>query len=450
MDLTFLNEHNAQHIWHPMAHPNALEKQPPKIIHKGEGVYITDIDGHRMVDASAGLWNVNVGHGRPEVKEAIVNQLDELAYYSAFNGTTHPRAIELSHKLIGMMEPEGMKRVFFSLGGSDAMETAMRLARQYWKVEGKADRYKFISLKLGYHGTHFGAASVNGNTAFRRNYEPLLPGCYHVDTPYLYRNNFTDDHEELGEICALQLEKEIEFQGPDTVAAFIAEPVQGAGGVIVPPSNYWPRVREICDKHGVLLIADEVVTGFGRTGSMFGSRGWGVKPDMMTLAKGISSGYIPLGATVVNERIAQAFKENDDMTGAIMHGYTYSAHPVACAASLATLDIVEDENLPGNAGEQGAYFNQKLNEFVDRFNIVGDVRGKGLMSAIELVKDKKTKEDLELERGNRIAEIAQAEGAMLRVIGGHFIILSPPLTIQKDELDIILNALDVAFSEVDI
>jgi len=449
MNTTFLNENNARQLWHPMAHPNALDANPPMIIHKGEGVYVTNIDGHRMVDAAAGLWNVNVGHGREEIKQAIISQLDELAYYSAFNGTTHPRAIELSHKIIGMMEPEEMRRIFFSSGGSDAMETALRLARQYWKVMGKGDRYKFISLKLGYHGTHFGAASVNGNTLFRRNYEPLLPGCYHVDTPYLYRNNFTDDPHELGEICARQLEKEIEFQGPDTVAAFIAEPVQGAGGVVVPPDNYWPRVREICDKHGVLLIADEVVTGFGRTGSMFGARGWGVKPDIMTLAKGISSGYIPLGGTVVNERIESAFKENDDSFGAIMHGYTYSGHPVACAASLAALDIVIDEDLPANAAEQGAYFNQELSAFVDRFNIVGDVRGKGLMSAIELVSNKETKEYLDMERGNRIAQIAQAEGAMVRVIGGHHIILSPPLTIQKEELDIILRALDIAFSEVD-
>lgn len=447
MNSSFLKENNAKQLWHPMAHPNALEASPPQIITDGEGVYISDIDGHRMVDAVGGLWNVNIGYGRDEIKQAVVEQMDKLAYYSAFNGTTNPAAIELSHKLIGMMEPENMKRVFLSLGGSDANETAMRIARQYWKMQGQADRYKFISLKKGYHGTHFGAASINGNTAFRRNYEPLLPGCYHVETPFLYHNSFTDDPLRLGEICAEMLDKEIQFQGPDTVAAFIAEPVQGAGGVIVPPKNYWPLIREVCDKHGVLLVSDEVVTGFGRTGSMFGARGWGVQPDIMNLAKGITSGYIPLGATVVNERIDNAFKNNSDGFGAIMHGYTYSGHPVACAAAIATLDIVIDENLPANAEKEGAYLNEQLMSFIDRYDIVGDVRGKGLMTGIEVVKDKKTKEPLDDERGARIAEIAKAEGVKIRV-SRNMIILSPPLVIQRPEVDKIINALDIAFAEV--
>jgi len=447
MNIPFLKENNAKQLLHPMAHPNALDASPPQIITNGEGVYVTDIDGHQMVDAVGGLWNVNVGYGREEIKVAVVEQMDQLAYYSAFNGTTNPAAIELSHKLIGMMGVENMKRVFFSLGGSDANETAMRIARQYWKMQGQADRYKFISLKKGYHGTHFGAASINGNTAFRRNYEPLLPGCFHVETPFLYRNAFTDDPIRLGEICADLLDREIQFQGPDTVAAFFAEPVQGAGGVIVPPENYWPLIREVCDKHGVLLVSDEVVTGFGRTGSMFGARGWGVKPDIMSLAKGISSGYIPLGATVINERIENAFRNNNDNFGAIMHGYTYSAHPVACAAAIATLDIVINEDLPSNAIEQGAYLNKQLASFTDRFNIVGDVRGKGLMTGIEVVNDKKTKEPLDPERGQRLAEIARAEGVKIR-ISGNMIILSPPLVIQRPEIDKIINALDIAFSEV--
>lgn len=447
MNVPFLKENNAKQLWHPMSHPNKLDENPPQIITSGEGVYIEDVDGHRMVDAVGGLWNVNIGYGREEVKQAVIDQMDQLAYYSAFNGTTNPPAIELSHKLIEMMGPEQMKRVFFSLGGSDANETAMRLARQYWKMQGQSDRYKFISLKKGYHGTHFGAASINGNTAFRRNYEPLLPGCFHVETPHLYHNSFTDDPTKLGEICADLLEKEIIFQGPDTVAAFIAEPVQGAGGVIVPPENYWPLVREICDRHGVLLISDEVVTGFGRTGSLFGARGWGVQPDIMSLAKGISSGYIPLGATVVNERIDNAFRNNADTFGMIMHGYTYSGHPVACAAAIATLDIVLNEDLPANAAAEGAYLNEKLQAFVDRHDLVGDVRGKGLMTGIELVADKKTKAPLEMERGARLAEIVKAEGVKIRV-SGNMIILSPPLVIQRPEIDKIIDALDIALSEV--
>src|SRR4029077_8619241 len=258
---------------------------------------------------------------------------------------THPRAIELAERLTALMEPDGVEAVFFSNGGSDAVEGALKLARQYWKLQGEADRVKFISLRQGYHGVHFGGMSVNGNSKFRRPYEPLLPGCFHIDTPWLYRNPYTDAPVRLGVICAELLEREILFQGPDTVAAFIAEPVQGAGGVIVPPSNYWPAVRGVCDKYGVLLIADEVVTGFGRTGHWFGTRLWGVKADLWCLAKGISSGYVPLGATAVSEAVANVFADSDSAHGTITHGYTFSAHPVAAAAALATLDILEREDV---------------------------------------------------------------------------------------------------------
>ena len=246
-----IEQWNGKQQWHPMGHPNDMLKKPPKIITKGKGVYIEDSEGNKMIDGVAGLWNVNCGYGRPEIKEAISNQLDELVYYSTFKGTSHPRSIELANVLLKLLEPENMKRVMFSSGGSDAMETAMRIARQYWKMVGQRDRYKFISLKMGYHGTHFGAASVNGNTRFRRNYEPLLAGCSHVDVPWTFRNPFTEDPTELAEICANLLDREIEFQSPDTVAAFIMEPVLGAGGVIVPPENYMKLVREVCDKHGV-------------------------------------------------------------------------------------------------------------------------------------------------------------------------------------------------------
>lgn len=222
-----------------------------------------------------------------------------------------------------MLAKEGMQRVFYGSNGSDATETALKLARQYWKIAGQAERTKFIALKQGYHGSHFASAALNGNAVFRRSYEPNMPGCFHVENPSVYRNPFTTDPEELGRICAMLLEREIEFQGPATVAAFIAEPVQGAGGVIVPPANYWPMVRAVCDKYGVLLIADEVVTGFGRTGNLFGSRGWGVKPDIMCFAKGITSGYIPLSATALNARVAQAFDHSADASGAIMHGYVF-------------------------------------------------------------------------------------------------------------------------------
>jgi putrescine---pyruvate transaminase len=446
-DKAFLEKNNAMQQWHPMGHPNDSEVNQPIIICKGEGVFIEDINGHRVVDGVGGLWNVNCGYGRQEIKDAVMKQMDELVFYSTFRGTSHPRSIELAHVLMGMMEVENMKRVMFSSGGSDAVETALRIARQYWKILGYRDRYKFISLRQGYHGTHFGGASVNGNNRFRRNYEPLLAGCYHLDSPWLYRNAYTNDANQLGEICAAQLDREITFQGADTVAAFIAEPIQGAGGLIVPPDNYFPLVREVCDKHGVLFIADEVITGFGRSGSMFGSRGWGVKPDIMCLAKGISSGYIPLGATVVNERIDDAFKANKDGFGALYHGYTYSGHPVGCAAALASLKIVVEEDLPGNAASQGNYLMGRLEKLM-RFPSVGDVRGKGLMAAVEFVEDKKTKQPKGASFMGKVAEHIYKAGAMVRV-SGNIIILSPPLVIKEHELSVIVDCLENALIELD-
>ncbi len=440
-----LRADNARYMWHPMAHPRQMQEQPPIIVERGDGVWITDVDGHRVVDGVGGLWNINLGYGREEIKRAIVEQLDELAYYSCFRGTTHPRAIELSARLVSLLAPEAMSRVAFSSGGSDAVEGALKIARQYWKLVGQADRYKFIALKQGYHGVHFGGMSVNGNTSFRRAYEPLLPGCFHIDTPWTYRNPYTDDPTRLGEICAELLDREIRFQGPDTVAAFIAEPVQGAGGVVVPPPNFWPLVREVCDRHGVLLIADEVVTGFGRTGSWFGSRLWGVKPDLMCLAKGINSGYVPLGATAVGERVAAAFLGDESGSGALMHGYTYSGHPVACASALAALEILERERVVENARVQGEYLMSRLAPFAERFGSVGDVRGIGLMVCVELVADKgkRTPLDRKAPLPAKVAEHAYRNGAMVRVSGGN-LILSPPLVIQREQIDVLVDAIEGA------
>ena len=441
---------NAKYLWHPMAHPQGMRDQPPDIIARGEGSWIWDIDGHKMVDGVGGLWSANLGFGRREIRDAIVAQLDELAFYNTFRGTTHPRAIELSTRLVKLMEPDGVAAVLFGNGGSDAVETALKIARQYWKLQGQADRVKFIALRQGYHGVHFGGASVNGNTNFRRAYEPLLPGCFHVDTPWLYRNPYTEDPERLGEICAELLDREITFQSPDTVAAFIAEPVQGAGGVIVPPANYWPLIRRVCDKHGVLLIADEVVTGFGRTGHLFGTRMWGVKADLWCLAKGISSGYLPLGATAVGARVAEGFMKGDAGLGSIGHGYTYSGHPVAAAAALATLDILEREDVVGNAARQGEHLMARLRDIASRSRLIGDVRGVGLMVCLELVADQAKKTPL--PRGAKevgaVARSAYRRGAMVRTSGSN-IIMSPALTINRAEIDVLCDALDAAFAEVE-
>lgn len=435
------------HHWHPMADPRAAEQSSPLVFERAEGVYIYDTEGKQYLDSQGGLWCVNVGHGREEVKQAINAQLEKLPYYTTFGDTSNLPVIELAERLVRMLAPEDMRRVFFSSGGSDANETALKLARQYWKLSGEAQRSKFISLKQGYHGVHFGGTSIGGQMFLRSMYEPVLPGCFQVDTPWLYRNPWSDDPEELGKICADLLEREILHQGPHTVAAFIAEPVQGAGGVIVPPDNYWPLVREVCDKYGVLLIADEVVTGFGRSGSMFGCRGWGVKPDIMCLAKGINSGYIPLGATVVNERVRQAW-DSEHPLAAILHGYTYSGHPLACAAANAALQIVEDEDLPANAARVGSYCLAKLKNELAHYDFVGDIRGKGLMMAIELVTDKTSKESfmpgdpfLDL-----LQELTRREGLLIRNVGSNLII-SPPLVFSKENVDELADILVVVFDK---
>jgi putrescine---pyruvate transaminase len=449
MSAAELKRANARHLWHPMAHPKMLQQSPPDIIVRGEGSWIWDIDGHRLVDGVAGLWTVNLGFGRREIRDAVIAQLDELVFYNVFRGTTHPRAIELAERVVALMQGDGVEAVFFSNGGSDAVEGALKLARQYWKIQGQADRTKFIALRQGYHGVHFGGMSVNGNTNFRRPYEPLLPGCFHVDTPWLYRNPHSSDPERLAEICAELLEREIVFQGPDTVAAFIAEPVQGAGGVIVPPANYWPLVRKVCDKYGVLLIADEVVTGFGRTGHWFGTRLWGVTADIWCLAKGISSGYVPLGATAVSAAIARAFTDADSAHGTITHGYTFSAHPVAAAAALASLDILEREGVIENAAVQGKYLNERLAAMARRFTLVGDARGIGLMACLELVADKAARTPL--PRGakevTQVAREAYRRGAMVRTSGGN-IILSPALTIERSQVELLCDALEGALQAV--
>ncbi|EJL27302.1 adenosylmethionine-8-amino-7-oxononanoate aminotransferase, partial [Caulobacter sp. AP07] len=292
-----------------------------------------------------------------------------------------------------------------------------------------------------------GGMSACGGDAWRRNYEPLMPGFLNVESPNLYRPPFDVDAETLSQMCATLMEREILFQGPDTIAALIAEPIQGAGGVNVPPASYWPKLREICDRYGILLIADEVITGLGRSGALFGVRNWGVKPDIMCLAKGITSGYIPLGATLINERVASAW-EAQGPRAVVMHGYTYSGHPVACAAGLAAIDLTLNENLAENARVVGDYFLQKLQGLKDRHEVIGDVRGKGLMIAVELVKDRATKEPftpLDSYPG-RVSDACLDRGVMLRTIVNKFII-SPPLIFTKAHVDEVVSALDDALSK---
>ncbi|OSI79099.1 aminotransferase class III-fold pyridoxal phosphate-dependent enzyme [Bradyrhizobium canariense] len=441
-EINFLIENNARRIWHPMAHPKDMQDHPPRIIMKGDGIHVTDIEGKTVLDAVGGLWNVTLGYSCDPIKKAIADQLKELPYYSGFRGVSTGPAIELAYELTEWFKPEGMVRAFFTSGGSDSVETALRLARQYWKIKGQRDRTKFLALKKGYHGTHFGGASVNGNANFRRNYEPLLPGVYHIPSPWTYRNPFNEtDPAKLAQLCANALFDEIEFQGADTIAAFIMEPVLGAGGVIVPHLSFMGLVREICDRYGILLISDEVVTGFGRTGAWCGARLWNVKPDMMTTAKAVTSGYFPLGATMIGDKIAEAFESDETSFGSIGHGYTYSGHPVGCAAAIAALAETKRLKLDARAEASGAILNEALAALKQTHEIVGDVRGKGLMAALELVADRGSKKALDKKRVGKIADAIYDAGVMVRV-SGSTIILSPPLIITAEDARTIAHAID--------
>ncbi len=439
----------SSYFWHPMGHPAEALTKPPRTIVSAEGIHITDADGNRLLDATSGqLANVTLGYSATEIKEAIAAQLDVLPYYAAFRGTTNLPAEELSRTLIeDWFGADGMARVFFCSGGGDAVDTAMRLSRQYWKIRGARDRYKFIALRNGYHGTHFGGASLNSKAAIRRNYEPLLAGVFHIPTPWTYRNPFDEqDPQRLGELCARMLEAEIVFQGPDTVAAFIAEPVTSAGGLVVPPANFWPRVREICTKYGVLLIADEVITGFGRTGFESGSRGWNVKPDLMTIAKALTSGYFPLGATLVNGLVAEAFEASKDGFGLIGHGYTYSGHPVGCAAALAALRIARRRRVWDNARARGDELMVGLQRLHQKHAIIGEVRGKGLMACLELVSDRKSKMQIEPAMAARISDAILSAGVMVRVSESS-IGLAPPLIVEAADVERIIAAVDSGLSK---
>ena len=448
-DHNFTTEHNARHLWHPMGHPADSMAHPPKIIVGAQDSSITDIDGHTVVDAVGGLWCVNLGYSNNAVKDAISKQLYDLPYYSAFAGSTNPPAIEASYLVREMFADDGMSRVFFTSGGSDSVETCLRLARQYHRLRGEPTRTKYISLKKGYHGTHFGGASVNGNNRFRINYEPLLPGCFHLPSPYTYRNPFNEtDPATLAQLIAQSFEDEIAFQGANTIAAFIMEPIQGAGGVIVPDASFMKLMRDICDRHGILMISDEVITGFGRTGDWSGARHWGVKPDMMSMAKGITSGYFPVGAALVGDKVAEVFENDTTGEGAIFHGYTYSAHPVGSAAVVATVNETLRLDTKTNAAARGQQLFEGVQKLAQKYDIIGDVRGgHGLMMGIEIVSDAANKTPMDAATMKKIHQTAYENGAMVR-LGMHNILMSPPLVISPAEIDQIITALDVAFGSI--
>lgn len=447
-DSNFLKENNARHFWHPMAHPGDSIANPPAIITRGSGVRITDIDGHETIDAVGGLWNVNLGFSCDPIKKAIADQLDQLPYYSTFRGTSNDAAIELSFMLKEFFAEDGLSRAFFTSGGSDSVEVALRLARQFHKIRGESARTKYISLKKGYHGTHTGGASVNGNANFRTQYEPMMPGCFHIPAPYTYRNPFNEtDPAKLADLCAAAFEDEIAFQGAGTIAAFIMEPILGAGGVIPPHKSFMPKIREICDRNGILLIADEVITAFGRTGSWSGSRHFGVKPDFMTTAKAITNGYFPFGAVMLSDQIADVFENDKTGAAAIGSGYTYSGHPVGAAAAIACLKETERLNVHKNAALRGAELYQGLLDLQKKHDIIGDVRGgHGLMCALELVSDRDNKSPVDKKTIGQIHQAIYEHGTMVRISGPN-IILSPPLILEAEDVRDIIAGIDHGLSE---
>jgi len=448
-DDNFLKANNARHLWHPMTHPADHHRNPPTIVTGAQGVRITDIDGHEVVDGVGGLWNVNLGYSCQPVKDAIAGQLDRLPYYSIFRGTSNDCAIELAEELKDFFAPDGLSRAFYTSGGGDSVETALRLSRQYHKIRGEAGRVKFLSLKKGYHGTHFGGASVNGNANFRTMYEPLLPGCYHLTAPYTYRNPWGEtDPAKLAQLILAELEDEIAFQGAGTIAAFIMEPILGAGGVIPPHESFMPGVAEICRRNGILLIADEVITAFGRTGAWSGSRLWGVQPDFMATAKAITNGYFPFGAVMIADHVAEVFEKDETGRAAIGHGYTYSGHPVGAAAAIACLAETRRLNVAENAAARGAELYAGIRALKDRHDAIGDVRGgHGLMLALELVSDRATKAAPDKSVAAKVQAAAYQAGAMIRVSGPN-IILSPPLVLTSADAQVILGALDAGLRAV--
>jgi adenosylmethionine-8-amino-7-oxononanoate aminotransferase/putative sterol carrier protein len=446
---------DAAHLIHPVTPPREVERDGARVVVAGDGWWITDDRGRRLIDGFAGLWCVAVGHGRREIIDAVREQMETLEYFTTFHGQSHPRAIELAEKLCSMFPPEyRLSHVMFSSGGSEANETNIKLVRLYWAMRGEERRTTIIARHHGYHGLTIATMTATGIMPLRWNFGPEAPGFAHVAAPYCYKCELGLTWPSCRLACADQLEAAIGELGPETVAAFIAEPVFGAGGIIPPPDDYFARIREICDRHGILLILDEVVTGFGRTGRMFGFERYGVRPDVVTLAKGITSGYLPLGASVVSDEIYTTIRDKLPDQMPISHGFTYMGHPTCCAAALANIDLIERERLPENAASVGAYLIARLRETLGGFDSVGEIRGEGLMIGIELVADKQTRRGFARPHSacERVENEAWERGLYVRALGTEVIGLAPPLTIDRACADQIVAILadSIAAMEADV
>lgn len=431
------------HLIHPL-HNRKLHEASGHVWVRGAGAILVDADGKEYIDALSGLWNVIAGHGRKELCDAAADQMQTLAYCSGYASSSNPRAIRLAERLAGLAPPS-IRRFFFTSGGAESSDTCFKTARYFWRMQGRPEKTKVIARQWGYHGNTLGATSATGIMSYWPMFEPRVPGFIHIPSPYPYRY-VAPPGVSPGIAAANELEQAILREGADTVAMFLAEPIQGAGGVIVPPDDYFPRIREICDQYDVLLVSDEVITGFGRSGKMWGLQHWDVQPDMIQFAKAITSGYFPMGGVGFSERIAQVL-DTGEMTW--MHAYTYSAHPVGCAVALRTLDIIEQEDFPAQAAEKGAYLLKGLRAALASHPHVGEVRGKGLMCGIEIVQNKETKAEFPAtdQIGPKVHLAAQRRGLFSRLRGDVFC-LAPPVVTPVNVLDRIVEILAESIREV--
>ncbi|WP_051356467.1 aspartate aminotransferase family protein [Azorhizobium doebereinerae] len=427
---------DAAHHLHPFSGTKALNAEGVRVITRAEGVYIYDSEGHKILDGMSGLWCTAVGHGRGAIVDAIADQLRQLDYYNTFFKTTHPGAAELS-AAIAAVAPAGMERVFFTSGGSEAVDTVIRMVRHYWAAVGKPRKHIFIARRNAYHGSTIGGASLGGMKPMHAQGGLPIPGIIHVAQPYWWGEGGDLSPEEFGLKAALEVARAIDEAGPENVAAFIGEPIQGAGGVIIPPSTYWPEVQKICRERDVLLVSDEVICGFGRTGEWFGCQHMGVEPDLITFAKGVTAGYFPLGGVIVGGRVAEGLIAHG---GEFHHGYTYSGHPGGCAAALATLKIMQEEDLVARVKcDIGPYLQSRWQALAGH-PLVGEARMVGLIGALELTPHKASRAKFPVEEGTvgQIArDISFREGLVMRAVRDS-LILAPPFTLSEPEADQII------------
>jgi L-2,4-diaminobutyrate transaminase len=435
-----------ENFFHPSTHlaQHARGETPSRIIRTGQGVWIEDRDGNRLLDAFAGLYCVNVGYGRPEIAEAIAAQAKELAYYHAYVGHGTEVSITLARMILDRA-PDNMSKVYFGLGGSDANETNVKLVWYYNNVLGRPEKKKIISRWRGYHGSGLMTGSLTGLELFHKAFDLPLPQVIHTEAPYYYRRPRAEMTEaEFTAHCAAELEALIEREGADTVAAFIGEPLLGTGGIVPPPEGYWQAIQAVLRKQDILLIADEVVTGFGRLGSMFGSDHYGIEADIITIAKGLTSAYAPLSGSIVSDRVWQVLERGTDAMGPIGHGWTYSAHPIGAAAGVANLKLIDELGLVANAGEVGSYLIRTMRDALGDHPHVGEVRGDGMLCAVEFVADRATRRAFDPAR-KLVPQIAATMLAQEKVIArampqGDILGFAPPLCLTREEADRIVDA----------